>query len=316
MAIIQTRKKTTKLNKKLVKKHLFLLSLLIIPLINFALFWVYINIDTIIMTFQRFDVPTGSFKWYGFTRYIAVFKEFFLGQEPGSFNTFLNSLRAIPINIVIFPLAFIVAYAFYKKVPGEKFFRVIFFLPSIISLVVLTMMFRQMFSSDFGPIAKLMELITGHSTDWLGFKSDKLWGIIFFFCVWAGMGSNVIVLSGAMLRIPEEIGESARLDGIGFWREAWSIVVPLVMPTVGIYLIGIVTSVFGFMLQPMMLAINAGVDNKFMTIGWYVFATVDSGNTNSMLTAATLGVTFSVLMLPFIIAVRVLVNKFTPDVSF
>ena len=130
------------------------------------------------------------------------------------------------------------------------------------------------------------------------------------------MGSNVIVLSGAMLRIPEEIGESARLDGIGFWREAWSIVVPLVMPTVGIYLIGIVTSVFGFMLQPMMLAINAGVDNKFMTIGWYVFATVDSGNTNSMLTAATLGVTFSVLMLPFIIAVRVLVNKFTPDVSF
>lgn len=315
MAILQLQKKGVKLNKKLAKKHLFLLSLLIIPLVNFALFWVYINIDTIIMTFQRYEAPTASYKWYGFTRYIDVFKEFFLGQGSSGFNILLNSLRAIPINIVIFPLAFIVAYAFYKKVPGEKFFRVIFFIPSIISLVVLTMMFRQMFSSEYGPVAKLLELITGQPTKWL---DTHMWGIISFFCVWAGMGSNVIVLSGAMLRIPEEIGESARLDGIGFWREAWSIVVPLVMPTVGIYLIGVVTSVFGFTLQPMLFNLSqAGADNKYMTIGWYVFANATgSENMNTTLTAATLGVTFSVLMLPFIVAVRVLVNKFTPDVSF
>ena len=308
-------KKKFKLNRT-TRKYIFIAELIIIPVINFIIFWVYVNFDTILLTFKRFDVPTASYVWRGFDGYISVFKSMILGGDPGEFNAFVNSFRAILINVIILPVTFVISYSFYKKIRFRKFFQVVFFLPNIISLVVLCMMVRHMFSSDFGPIALVIEKITGHPTDWLGYNSDKMWGIIIVFCIWAGLGGNTIILCGAMQRIPEDIIEAARLDGIGFLREAWSIVLPLVMPTVGVFMIGVVTSPLSFTLQPMLIAVNPGIDNKFMTIGWYIFTSVDTGGSGNMIQAATIGMMFSMLLLPVIIAVRIIVKKFTPDVQF
>ena len=308
-------KKKFKLNRT-TRKYIFIAELTIIPVINFIIFWVYVNFDTILLTFKRFDVPTASYVWRGFDGYISVFKSMILGGDPGEFNAFVNSFRAILINVIILPVTFVISYSFYKKIRFRKFFQVVFFLPNIISLVVLCMMVRHMFSSDFGPIALVIEKITGHPTDWLGYNSDKMWGIITVFCIWAGLGGNTIILCGAMQRIPEDIIEAARLDGIGFLREAWSIVLPLVMPTVGVFMIGVVTSPLSFTLQPMLIAVNPGIDNKFMTIGWYIFTSVDTGGSGNMIQAATIGMMFSMLLLPVIIAVRIIVKKFTPDVQF
>lgn len=308
-------KKKFKLNRT-TRKYIFIAELIIIPVINFIIFWVYVNFDTILLTFKRFDVPTASYVWRGFDGYISVFKSMILGGDPGEFNAFVNSFRAILINVIILPVTFVISYSFYKKIRFRKFFQVVFFLPNIISLVVLCMMVRHMFSSDFGPIALVIEKITGHPTDWLGYNSDKMWGIITVFCIWAGLGGNTVILCDAMQRIPEDIIEAARLDGIGFLREAWSIVLPLVMPTVGVFMIGVVTSPLSFTLQPMLIAVNPGIDNKFMTIGWYIFTSVDTGGSGNMIQAATIGMMFSMLLLPVIIAVRILVKKFTPDVQF
>lgn len=308
-------KKKFKLNRT-TRKYIFIAELIIIPVINFIIFWVYVNFDTILLTFKRFDVPTASYVWRRFDGYISVFKSMILGGDPGEFNAFVNSFRAILINVIILPVTFVISYSFYKKIRFRKFFQVVFFLPNIISLVVLCMMVRHMFSSDFGPIALVIEKITGHPTDWLGYNSDKMWGIITVFCIWAGLGGNTVILCGAMRRIPEDIIEAARLDGIGFLREAWSIVLPLVMPTVGVFMIGVVTSPLSFTLQPMLIAVNPGIDNKFMTIGWYIFTSVDTGGSGNMIQAATIGMMFSMLLLPVIIAVRILVKKFTPDVQF
>lgn len=308
-------KKKFKLNRT-TRKYIFIAELIIIPVINFIIFWVYVNFDTILLTFKRFDVPTASYVWRGFDGYISVFKSMILGGDPGEFNAFVNSFRAILINVIILPVTFVISYSFYKKIRFRKFFQVVFFLPNIISLVVLCMMVRHMFSSDFGPIALVIEKITGHPTDWLGYNSDKMWGIITVFCIWAGLGGNTVILCGAMQRIPEDIIEAARLDGIGFLREAWSIVLPLVMPTVGVFMIGVVTSPLSFTLQPMLIAVNPGINNKFMTIGWYIFTSVDTGGSGNMIQAATIGMMFSMLLLPVIIAVRIIVKKFTPDVQF
>ena len=203
-----------------------------------------------------------------------------------------------------------------KKIRFHGFFQVVFFLPNIISLVVLCMLVRQMFSSDYGPIALLFEKILGHPTDWIGYQSDKLWGIITIFCIWAGLGGNSIVMCGAMRRIPEEIFEAARLDGVGFWREMITIVLPLILPSIGVFFISIITSALSFTMQPMLIAVNPGIDNKYMTIGWYIFTTVEKGSSGSMIRAACIGITFSLILLPIIIATRLLVKKVTPEVEF
>lgn len=142
-----------------------------------------------------------------------------------------------------------------------------------------------------------------------------MWGIIIVFCIWAGLGGNTVVLSGAMQRIPEDRFRKF-FQVIFFLPNIISLVVLCMM----------VRHMFSSDFGPIALLIEkiAGhpIDwlgyqsNKFMTIGWYIFASVDTGGSGNMIQAATIGMLFSVLMLPFIIAVRLLVKKFTPDVQF
>lgn len=301
-----------------LKKYLFVLSLIAVPILNFCVFWVYVNIDTILSTFQKFSVRTGEFVWCGFDNYAEVFRYYIFNignRYPEKQTIFFNSLNAIAINVIIFPLAFIAAFAFFKKIRHEKYFRICFYLPSIISISVLTLCYRSLFNSDFGPIALLFSKF-GYNPIWLGPDSAQMWPIIYVFCVWAGLGTNVIMMNSAMGRIPSDITEYAKLDGVGFWCEAFQIVFPLILPTVGVYLISIITSVYSFTMHPMLIAGQWGYNNKFLTVGWYIFDTVASGKQNSMIFASTLGIGVTLLLIPFVIAVRIIVNKCTPAVDF
>lgn len=313
---MEAKKNKNILANRTLRKYGFILSLVIIPIINFAIFWVYVNFDTILLTFIKFNGLTGQYEWNGLQNYISVFQNMIMRGDIGEFNAFINSFRAILINLIIFPITFFISYSFFRKIRFHGFFQVVFFLPNIISLVVLCMLVRQMFSSDYGPIALLFEKILGHPTDWIGYQSDKLWGIITIFCIWAGLGGNSIVMCGAMRRIPEEIFEAARLDGVGFWQEMITIVLPLILPSIGVFFISIITSALSFTMQPMLIAVNPGIDNKYMTIGWYIFTTVEKGSSGSMIRAACIGITFSLILLPIIIATRLLVKKVTPEVEF
>ena len=297
----------------------FLIALCIIPLINFAIFWVYVNFKTIILTFYRYDKSTGEYIFINVQRYISVFKEYVLGTVPANQNVYLNSFRAIIINLIILPIAFIASYSFYKKIRFEKAFRVLFMFPSIISLVVLTMVYRYMFNNDFGPIATIIEKITGKRTEWLAVNDSKhLWTLIYIFAIWAGLGTNVIMISGAMLRIPSDITEACLIDGVGFWREAVQFVLPLIMPTIGIYFISILTSCLSFTMQPMLIATDNGPNNRYLTMSWYIYKTVNSATSteDQMLQASTVGIVFSLLLMPFVVGARILANKITPDVDF
>ena len=178
------------------------------------------------------------------------------------------------------------------------------------------MVYRYMFHPEFGPISLFLEKITGRYTDWLGDESDHLWKLIYIFAIWSGLATNVIMMSGAMLRIPGDITDSCLIDGVSFWREALQIVLPLIMPTIGIYLISIITSCMGFTMQPMLIAGTAGMNNKYLTMGWYIFDVTTKGKPNQLIDASTVGIVFSLLIMPFVIATRVIVKKITPDVSF
>jgi ABC-type sugar transport system permease subunit len=107
------------------------------------------------------------------------------------------------------------------------------------------------------------------------------------------------------------------LEGVGFWRELFQIVIPLIMPTLGVYMINILLSVFAFTMQPMMITFNnAGEAGKYYTVGWYIFDAAQQNAVGSSIYASTLGLLLTVIMTPFIITARVLVKKFTPDVQF
>ena len=311
--------------KPKTKEGLFILALVIIPLIHFVVFWVYVNSSTIIKTFFSYNDSTGEYTWNGIDRYITLFREFVLGINADgerdlrvlkSFNTFWNSFRAIAINIILYPIVVTAAYAFYKKIRFEKLFRICFYIPQLISISVLAIMYRSLFNADYGPISLMFESM-GKPIEFLSSNSDHMWTIIYIFAIWTGLGANVIMISGAMLRIPADISEYCQLEGVGFWRELFQIVIPLIMPTLGVYMINILLSVFAFTMQPMMITFNnAGEAGKYYTVGWYIFDAAQQNAVGSSIYASTLGLLLTVIMTPFIVTARVLVKKFTPDVQF
>lgn len=322
---MESGKKTSFFQKPKTKEGLFILILVIIPLIHFCVFWVYVNASTIGKTFFKYNAATGEYTWIGLQRYIELFREYVLGiNENGirdlhvlkSFNTFWNSFRAIIINIILYPIVITASYAFYKKIRFEKLFRICFYIPQLISISVLAIMYRSLFNADYGPISLFFEAI-GKPKEFLTSNSEYMWTLIYIFAIWTGCGANVIMLSGAMLRIPADIGEYCQLEGVGFWRELVQIVIPLIMPTLGVYLINILLSVFSFTMQPMMITFNnTGEAGKYYTVGWYIFDAAQQNAIGSSIYASTLGILLTAIMTPFIVGMRIFVKKVTPDVQF
>ena len=316
---IANRKKVPFYLKRNFKDNRFVIGLLAIPVLNFLIFWVYVNARTILLTLQSYNVPTGKYVWYGFSRFTDFFQKMVLGGDITVFHAFLNSFRALYLNIlIILPLAFFAAYVFYKKIPGEKMFRVLFFLPSMISIVVLTLAYQYMFDVDFGPLSMLIKEVFHWAPDWFSTAQNAttIWPLIYIYCVWAGLGYNVILISGAMLRIPTEITESARLDGVGFWRECFSIVLPLVMPTISTFVILGTLGIFGFMIQPMLLAgQGGGYEGKTLTIALHIFNLVQTGNQGNEINAATYGLILTIIGAPLVYLVKFIMDKITPNVE-
>lgn len=309
-----------------LKLFFFIATMLSVSLLHFLIFWVYVNFDTVRLTFYRFDIITNGYVYNGFENYIEIIQHTFIEHRASDFNVFINTFRAIIVNIIILPIALITAYAFYKKVYGEKTFRVIFYLPSIISIVVQCSAFLAMFKTytfagdiNYGPYSKFFRLF-GYAPEWLdrGVDGNMMWVLIYAFGIIAGLGTNVILMSSAMLRIPTSVTEAAELDGVGFYKELFTITLPLIMPTITTWITMIIASVFGFMMQPMLLTENTpGPDNKFNTIPWLIFAQVQDGANEPLIpAAATLGMTLSLLIVPLVAFMRWLCNKFTPEVSF
>ena len=302
------------------KEYAFVFTLVIWAIIHFLVFWLYVNATSLLRVFQTYNAFKDEYVWSGLYNLKHVFNEMVLGNSESMHRAMKNSLfSAIPGMFIILPFAYLTAYAFYKHVPGERLFRVLFYFPSMISIVVLTMSYKYMFDPQFGPIRLLFDKLGRSDLKWLSAVPDNnmLWPLIYFYCVWAGLGSNVILIGGAMQRIPKEIIESARLDGVGFWRESVSIVLPLIMPTVTNFIVLTLMGVFGFMMQPMLLTdAGGGSSGAALTVAMYIYNTAGSGVQAKYDAAITTGILFSLLFGPIVFIVKVILDKVTPKVEF
>ena len=308
------------------KRTVFIISFLALSLIHFAVFWCFINIDTIRLTFFRVN-EYGEETFVGLYNYTLLFKDIFLGEDKGARTSFWNSFHAVGINLIILPISIIVAYAFYKKVYGHKFYRVVFYIPSIISIVVLAAAFREMFRQYNdgttvinGPVAQLLSMI-GINKNWLDPNVDTnvKWPLIYLFAILNGMGANVILISSAMNRIPKEISEASRIDGAGFFRELTHVTLPLVMPTITTWVMMIFASVYAFFMQPMLiLDYNTGRDLMFSTAPMQIFNMVSQAGIDKspLIGAACLGIMLTLIVLPLNLIMRAILNKFTAEVTY
>ena len=307
------RQRRTKSRKSLNEK-VFILVMLAIPVLHFLVFFVYINIDTVVLTFQEKTLQ-GDYVFLSqpFRNYTEFFSTAFKSYSVFP-KAVRNSLNFFLLNdVVIVPVSVVLTYFLYKKMPLANVFRIIFYLPSIISVVVLTMLYRFMFDSSIGLIdSALNALGLGHlipQHGWMGTKESAL-GLVIVYCIWSGLGGNVVLLTGAMKRVPVEIIESGKLDGVGMFRELWSIIIPLIGTTLAtLFMLG-TTVIFTFFLQPKLLT-NGGPNGETYTIAMYIVDNV-KGDIGDLTKGATVGVICAIVGTPLVILTRKLLDKVFP----
>lgn len=309
-------------NKKMktpLSRKIFIVCMLLWQVLHFLLFWVYVNVDSFIMAFQtlsmKLDETYGKVIWVGWQNFKDVFRTFETGDL---WNCIKNSFILFAVNnFVIVPIATFCAYIFFKKIPLGKIFRVIFFLPNIISIVILTMVYTFMFELEWGPFNILLETIgLADKIPPLGWLGDptKIMTMVVIYCIWAGIGYNVVFLNGAICRIPTEIIESGQIDGAGMWTELFTIIFPLVMPTLSTLFINGVTVIFTIFLQPRLLScVPAGYNHVDGTIAGFIIELVENGKSYQ---AAATGLFFSAIGIPLVLGVKKLIEAITPDITW
>lgn len=316
MENIVTPKNKKKLTKKRKKELIFITVMLAYPVIQFLLIWIFVNFNSILLAFEPISDARGVFKY--FDNFILVIETIFTktrgyvtlinGWEiPTGLLVLINSLSYAFVSIFIsLPLALISSYFLSKKMPFANVFRVIFFLPNIISVVALIFAFRMQLDSNVGTVYFILKNYFNITI------KDAIWPnttiIVLLYCIWAGLGYNVLLLSGAIGRIPKELFESAKMDGAGSFKEFTKIMIPMVWPTVVTLIVVGMTSILTLYLQPVIFDY---VNTE--TIAGSIFNEALSESKRPYLSA--FGLFFSLIFAPLILWVRKALSKKYSDVD-
>ena len=304
-----------KKRKKSKAEIIFICAMLAWPLLHFFVFWLYVNANTFYLTFFRFDTAHGGYNWIGLERFGDILNSIFVNPDAQIINFVRNSLTVFPVqNFIMLPLSLLFAFFMSKKVPLSGAFRLIFFLPSIISTVVLALAFKYMFDPTFGPVNNLIKGIFGDAPVWFDVTDRFAMRMVFFFTVWTGLGYKMMIFQGAIERIPHEVIEAGKLDGMSLGYEFIRITLPLVMPTITTFFVLNTLAVFTYYLHPMLLCGEGGGGLGVTgTVALQVFQLTKRGATED---AAAFGLLFSLVGIPFIIGIKYFLEKITPDVEF
>lgn len=293
---------------------LFICCMLIVSVVWFVVFYLAVNINSILMAFKSVagidDLGRVEYVW-GLENFRQIFREF--AMEGSDMRIALrNTMKYFCLNFfLIVPLTYFTSYFLYKKILFHKFFRVLFYLPSIISGVTMVIIYKNIIGG-YGPLYMLMRDVFGITIPAYLTNASTATNAILVYCVWTGFGVNIVLYQGAMGRVPEEILEAAKLDGVSWWRELFEIITPLVWGTVSMTLILAMTGIFTTS-GPILLF---GTDGSYetWTISYLIFSLVYSGGVFQY--PAAIGVFFTICSIPIVFAFRYLMNKIDPKIEY
>ena len=293
---------------------IFILCFILVPTINFLIFYVYVNFDGILMAFYRYDVNYN--KIWGFENFTMFFDEL-LHQSDGIQLAFVNTFKTFLINLIIFPWGIAVSYFLYKKIPLYKTFRVLFFLPSIINGIITVIVYKNFVSVE-GPIAIMVQNMLGLSEppDLLGdprFANTFVW----IHMLWLSFPGDMIIWGGAFARIPDGVIESARIDGVSWFTELVRIILPMIWPTFALKAIMLISSVFGAS-GAVFLLTNGDYGTMTFSAWQYIQIRNSSNNPNSVVYnyVSAIGIIVTLAAMVLVLLGKWLENKLFKDVDY
>jgi raffinose/stachyose/melibiose transport system permease protein len=300
---IVTTKKTRKWKRWGI--HLFPIPALLI----FSVFIVYPLVAALSYSF---------YDWNGISRGAFVglknFKDLFTLQPfSGMFwNAARHNVLYFVVQMVVQNgIAFLLAFIIYQKIKGAEFLKIAYFLPRLLSVIVVGFLWKLILNPNFGALNVLLGKFGLESLQkaWLGDPKTALMAIILVNC-WFGIGFAMLIFLAGLQSIPKELMEAATLDGANGYKMLTKIILPLMVPS--IMIMTVLTFIQSFEAFELVYAMQGSQGEPYFstdTLAVFFYRLAFGGSSGDS-TAVGLGSALAVVLFLFIATFTALLLKF------
>jgi ABC-type sugar transport system permease subunit len=195
-------------------------------------------------------------------------------------NTLTYVLFAVPLSVIP---ALILSNVLNSKLPGMKFYRAIYFMPSIAAIVGISLVWQWLYNATIGYINYFITVgiefwnnlfnlaIVDPKIQWVSDEKTALFAVILI-AAWQTMGFNTVLFLAGLQNIPGELYEAATVDGAGAWDRFWGITLPMLAPTT-FYVVSITTIQAMQVFEQVFILMNPpeGPNNSTITLVYYLY---------------------------------------------
>lgn len=295
------------------KDKIFYILMMFYPIAQFCVFYIGVNFNSILLAFKQYDygITQGSVAGYhfaGFSQFEKVFTMF--KTEPVFLSALKNSLLAYVITAISSStLTVFFAYYIFKKKACSNFFRIMLFLPSVISSLVMAILFTSIAESI---LPKLINNAFGTEVKALLTDPNTRFGMVIFYAIWVSFGTSVLLYNGSMSGIDHEIIEAANIDGASGFGEFRYIVFPLVYPTFTTFFVTNLALLFTNQLS-LHSIYGTSAPTDMYTFGYYMFVKIEDGTIADYTYLSAMGLIMTAVAVPVTLIVRKCMIKFGPS---
>ena len=251
-------------NRRKREKNLFILVCLLPALILFFTFLIYPTIQVFRMS---------MFKWGGFSnnqQFVGLDNFKILWQDENFFRTIQNTILLIVV-VTLFTVVLAVLFAAIlstEKIRGNNFFRIIFYIPNILSIVVIA----GIFSAIYDPKAGLLNAVLPEAWNklWLGDQSIVIYSLAFAL-IWQAIGYYMVMYMAGMANIPASLYEAADLDGAGKIGKFFNVTLPLIWNSIRTTLTFFIISTINLSFLLVQILTDGGPDGTTEVFLSYMF---------------------------------------------
>jgi multiple sugar transport system permease protein len=195
-----------------------------IPVLGFVLFALGPMLASLYLSLTHYEVLTPP-RFVGLDNYVRlVTRDFFVWRTLANTGFYL---LGIPIGMA---LSLLLALALNQKLRLERFFRTVYFVPSVCSVVAAALLWKWIYNPDYGLVnTYLRELGVADPPAWL--SSPRLVKpALMAMGIWGGLGYNMVLFLAALQSVPRSLLEAAELDGANAWQKLRHVILPAISP--------------------------------------------------------------------------------------
>jgi N-acetylglucosamine transport system permease protein len=210
-------------------KNGLIVSFLALPVALYTLFVLIPYFSALVFAFTRWSGLSAKITFNGANNFIKLYND-------GKFWSALshNATALVILPPVILGLALFFAFLFTQGIKFARFFRIAFFFPQVMSVVVVAVLWSFIYHPTIGLLNGFLDAIgltQFASFPWLGDRGT-VFGAVLAMVVWQSVGFYMVLFVAGMQSIPNDYYEAAKIDGASSWKMFWSVTVPLLWDTI------------------------------------------------------------------------------------